>query len=207
MFSGIVSDHWSEATFHAVFETVEGVIRKLQVYLEGEVSLEGIDSFIWDSDGEIVAELHKDEDGAYHPCWAWRDRSDDVIATIFDDHMGRRLMFMNSDDLEDVSQEMEWFDDDIDDDIDEDEDPTMVAVLITDSDDLFMIGSGTPEALARDISFRLTRKTDVPIGGVWRLSDGQQLMKVQMVCNAWVIKWDNLSSGDSLILKYEDCIG
>jgi len=213
MFSGIVSDHWSQATFHIVSDTVEDVIRKLQVYLDDEISLHGVEAFIWDENGEVVANLYKDVTSDAN-AWVWRSMDNEIIASIFDDHRGRRLSFFHEDSDEvddDAPQEMEW-DDDIDvyamaNNDDEDPDPTMVAVLITDSEDLFMIGSGTPESLAREISSRLNRQTDSPNGGVWRLSGGQRLMKVHMGYNAWHMKWENLSSGESFMFKFEDCIG
>lgn len=211
MFSGIVSDHWSQATFHIVSDTVEDVIRKLQVYLDDEVSLHGVEAFIWDADGEVVTNLYKDVTSDAN-AWVWRSMDNEIIASIFDDHRGRRLRFFHEDSDEvddDAPQEMEWDDDEIEhEDEDDEPDPTMAAVLISD-EMIFMLGSGSPGDLATTISSRMSWKS-VPVsdvvGGIWRLSDGQALMKVEW-SGGDRMRWTDLISGKKHRFEYEDCIG
>jgi len=211
MFSGIVSDHWSQATFHIVSDTVEDVIRKLQVYLDDEVSLHGVEAFIWDADGEVVANLYKDVTSDAN-AWVWRSMDNEIIASIFDDHRGKRLRFFHEDSDEvddDAPQEMEW-DDDIEveheDEDEDDPEPTMVAVLIFDDEEmLFMTGHGSPEDLAINIS---SRQKVAPVskvqGSIWGLPDGQILMVAQWYNQSCMI-WADGDRGR--FFHFDNCLG
>ena len=208
MFSGIVSDHWSQATFHKVGETIDEVIEGLQVYLDEETSLEGVEAFAWDESGVISARLGK-EKVADHNAWVWRAPDGGELAIIFDDHRGRRLRFHGRPEAteDDGPLEMEWDDDvDVDDEVGDDEPPTLAAVMLSDENMMFMMGSGDAAELARQISSRIAEPAFDLAGGVWRLADGRRLMSAEWH-DGERMRWKNEETGRSFLFRYEDCLG
>jgi len=212
MFSGIVSDHWSQSTFHSVSDTMQGVIRKLHIYLDCEVSLEGIEAFIWDEEGNIVSNLRKCSTDSGR--WDWVSADDTVFAIICDDHMGRHLRFFSEDvEKEDdppASEGMEWDDfvDESSPDSDAEGGPTMVSVLVGDdcSCIVMMLGDGDPKDLAMEISLSFDKEDAPEIGCVCRLSDAAVLMTGKRI-NRRCMRWSDEQGARSFDHMFSESVG
>lgn len=206
MFSGVLSDHWSEATFHAVADDIVGVIRKFFTYLdfEDEVSIEGIQSYIWDERGDVVARLKKFP-SQKDKKWAWVGEDDEnVIAYVTDDHAGRHLRINQEEEIEkDECEEMEWDDFLVPgEEISQEDYPTMIAIILSDDHDpLMMMGSGEIRSLAVEASSRVVGPTSRLEGWVWSLMGGEILLEAK-IATYRRISWFDPSSK---LLFVTDC--
>ena len=208
MFCGIFSDHWSNATFSVVSEDVTGVIKKLQIYIDDEEVLDGIEAFIIDAEtGMVEANLGSgmiDSEEA----WVWTTPSKEILATISENCHTRVLRFPDDvgcpDDIE-----MEWDDfvsaEDSNSPTMDDAEPTMVGMLIVDDEEaIYMHGNGDPKKFARLLSSKMSGPSLVVVGGVWRIDDGEMLLRAKWY-NGGCMKWtDEQTKKFSFLFDFDD---